>query len=238
MAQDVHYTDREMLGRCEMDVILDMLGAELAHELMHTVSVLRYLTASSAQRSAKLQELEQSEIARLLRLIGHLRRLSSPPRTRELIEVLPLLRHCAEELARDETAPAGAIRMEIHEPLWVSANRPLLCLLFRQLMWQSLSSAVSTHQILVTDAVVSEGRHAVSRELIFWTDGSHMDGAALPQLFNPWPQSPPESRFSRLATALRAARSLGWDLSCKQGRAQDELRLLIPQNSIEPGPLL
>lgn len=189
-------------------VTMDLLGAELAHEVAYPLNYFRhFLGRLSAGRGYDESDVEigREEVDRLSRMLGSLRSLQLPPQSLASLKLAPVADRAAA-LVRGLAEERGlALVVDVPADLVVRADfdRTL------QLLANLLRNAVQAAQHAV---------HLVARvdpsevTIDVRDDGSGVSPELQAEIFRPFVSGRPGGSGLGLAVSQRIARSFGWSL--------------------------
>ncbi len=234
---DEHPRDRRRLDTSRLDrqAALDLLAGEVSHELAHTLTFLRCLSAGSGPPalSSEDEQLARRQIERLQRMLRHLRQLTLPPPEREPVPGLDILRRAAAEVADLVAIKRVNFTWAVPAPLMLRSDAPLFYVLARDLLAGAARDA-ETEGTIVVQATLPSGREGGTIEV--WRSASGEAQPLARDPFDPWAATLSGNADLGLAVCYRVARTLGWELVATAETGRAGLRLLIPAASyyVEP----
>ncbi|MEO8180436.1 MAG: GAF domain-containing sensor histidine kinase [Deltaproteobacteria bacterium] len=208
---------------------LSTLGAELSHEIKHSLIFFRYLLAQAPDQRLETEDIEigQKEVSRLQRTLDNLRRLDFLPLHTQTVRLVEVVTH-AQALVRDIIREKQlAVSVEIAPDLdIIAAPDPLL-----QAMINLLRNAAQA-------APAGSGigvRTEVSGDVLnveVWDDGPGVPQGMEKTIFQPWVSLRPEGTGLGLAVVQRIVTGLGWSISVERRKSRTFFVLRINQSHV------
>lgn len=213
----------------EKALIVDTLGAEIAHEIRYPINFFRAVLGAAASLGPEDAAIGLEEVDRLDRMVASLERMAGAEaagvwRTTDVRELIGR----AESLLRDRLGPK---RMErsIAGPTDVYGNPDQLLQILMNLLCNAVeATAGRSGGRLGVDWVATPDR----AELRVWDDGPG-PGAPAQDLFAAWFTTKPNGTGLGLAIARRLADAHNFGLRCERrdGRTTFALLMPAPRNS-------
>lgn len=222
--------------RLEGQAALDVVAADVSHDIAHTLNFLRCLVGGASDTIALSSEdasLAQKEVERLRRILSHLRRLKLSPPTREPVRVLALMRRAETEIADLMVERRISASLAITEGAVLLADPRLLYILGRDML-AAVVRRTEPHSTVEVRAALPEGLSSgivEMRSSVSSATSSYED-----DFFNPWAVTLEGTASLGLSVAYRIARALGWKLSTVSVARCIGLRLTIPLAAFSPEP--
>lgn len=190
---------------------LDLLGAELAHEIAYPLNYFRHMLDRMAKgRPQQADDIEtgREEVERLRRMVTALRKLRLPPLERKPLALAPLVGHVLALLRGPIEEGVVGVRVDIPPSIRVLADPDRTLQLLLNLVRNALQAVPPEGgrvevRARADDGVVIEVRN---------------DGDAIPEhlreaIFQPWVSTRPGGTGLGLAVTQRIAAGFGWHVS-------------------------
>ena len=230
---DAHPSGLSRLDTARLDrrAALDLLAAEVSHELAHTLAFLRcsFDIAEPSAPTAEDRMLAQTQIDRLQRMLRALRQLTLPPPARERVDGLGILRHAEAETADLLATKRITLTWAAAGPLIVHTDAPLFQLLARDLLAAVVGDAEEEEASVGVQTTLPSGRTCGTIEV--WTRTAEAKQPRANPPSDPWAAMISGEAALGLVVCRRIARTLGWELSSIADAGRNGLRLLIPAAS-------
>lgn len=193
--------------RGDKELVVDVLAAEIAHELAYPLGFLRHFLRQVEQGRASEEAMlvGRDEVARLQRMLAWIRRLQIPrPSLRDVV-LADVVERTLVVLGRDLERRSQRCHVEVDAQLRVVADPdPLLQLLLNLL--RNASDAAGEAGAL---GIRTRARDAdVAIEV--WNAGPAIEEDVAGRIFNPWFTTRPDGSGLGLAVVQRVARSFRW----------------------------
>lgn len=213
-------------ARGEKRLTLEMLGAELSHEIAYPLNYFRFLL-KRAERGQPLAEpdvaIGREEVERLERMVATLRKLKPPPvKLAPLLVSGPLRR--ALELLRDPLDDLGVtVTNEVPEDLVVVADHDPLLQMFANLLRNALQAAGRGGKMGVRRVA---GIGATALEV--WDSGPGVPEEIQGKLFDPWVTAKEGGLGLGLAVTQRIVLAFGWTITFSREGGFTRFRVHVP----------
>ncbi len=213
-------------------VTMDLLGAELAHEVAYPLNYFRHLLdrlGGGRGYDDTDVEIGREEVARLNRMLGSLRSLQVPSHDVARLRIASVAER-AVALLRGQTEDKDlVIETEIDEGLTVVANFDRTLQLLSNLLRNAVQAARHGGRV-----VIGAKRHGREITIEVRDDGDGVPGALAPRIFRPFVSGRAGGTGLGLAVAQRIARSFDWTLEHQREGGWTIFRVRAPAADGEP----
>jgi signal transduction histidine kinase len=216
----------------EARLTLDLLVAELSHELAYPLNFFRYLLEHAARGEPLARqdvEIGREEVERLQRMLVSLRQLAIPPPRLEPIAVVPRLQRAVDlirELIQDKHL---TVTLDVPDGLHLRAEADPMVQLFANLLRNAAQAVEPGGRLGVRH--LNRGELQV---LEVWDSGPGIPEALTRAIFAPRFTTRPGGQGLGLAITQRIARGFGWALQLHQEPGRTCFRLVIPSSPPTP----
>jgi len=196
-------------SRGEGRVAMDVLGAELAHELAYPLAFFRHMLSRLGPGNRLDDEdieIGRDEVARMERMLASVRRLQMPPAHCVAINLRAVVDKAVSLLRADIEAKQLFVQLDVDPARSVDADPDQLLQLLANLIRNAVQAAPNGGRV----AVVSHAHDEIVFEVR--DDGSGLPDAIANRLFTPFTTTRPEGTGLGLAVAKRIAASFEWDI--------------------------
>ncbi|MCC7542869.1 MAG: HAMP domain-containing histidine kinase [Deltaproteobacteria bacterium] len=226
-ALDERRTMEVVATREDKRLAVDLIAAEIAHELSYPLTYfrhfLRQLAAGRAPKSGDV-EIGQEEVARLERMLASMRKLQIPTPALQTVSV-PLVAERARTLLASELDAMGVTAViEIAADLHVRADPDQLLQLFANLLRNGAQAASAGGRIGVRSRAEPNGGVVLE----FWDTGAGIAEHVRDTLFRPWTTGRKDGTGLGLALSLRIARAFGWSIDVDRRDAETLFAVRVP----------
>jgi C4-dicarboxylate-specific signal transduction histidine kinase len=204
---------------------LSLLSAEVIHEVTHTLNFLRFLLqqAPPGDAGTEMPRFANTEIERMQRMVGHLRRFKLPapqPTEVSLSEVVERsIARVQEPVARQDPPIESRVRSDV----WVRTDVECLASALRNLLLEARDRAPAGAALVITaEAPTQQPLHLDISD----------EGAALPDHAAAapdwWDVGPPQTPRCRRVLAHWLLQHIGWSMSYERREQRNVFRLTAP----------
>ncbi|HEU4411726.1 MAG TPA: GAF domain-containing sensor histidine kinase [Polyangiaceae bacterium] len=212
---------------------LDLLGAELAHEIAYPLNYFRHLLdrlAKGLPQKADDVEIGREEVERLRRMVAAMRKLRLPSLEHRSIAIAPLVERVLTLLRGVVEERALEVSVDVPAAVRVEADPDRALQLLANLVRNALQAApeggrVEVAAFVEASAVVIEVRD----------DGPGVPEALRDSIFHPWVSDRPGGTGLGLAVSLRIATGFGWRLGHRREGRKTVFRVEAPLGPEPPG---
>lgn len=221
-------------ARDEKRLALDLLVAELSHELAYPLNFFRYLLKQAVGGDALDRqdvEIGLEEVERIHRMLVSLRQLSIPPPRLAPIPVVPRLQRALgliRELLQDKQL---SVSFEVPEELHLMAESDPIVQVFANLL-RNAAQAVEPRGAIG----LRHFQQGHARVLEVWDSGPGIPDAIVPALFTPRFTTRAGGMGLGLAVTQRLVRGFGWSLQLHREPGRTCFRIVIPPSAEAPPP--
>jgi signal transduction histidine kinase len=231
----------ESLRRLEVDatrgeklLALNLLAAEISHEIAYPLNFFRYLLKQgSSGQGLDEQDVEigREEVDRLERMLTTLRRLQQPPQRLERVAVLATLQRALELLREPIAQQAITLTIEVPATVTVLADKDKLLQVFANLLRNAVQAVGSAGAVGVR---TDEAPAGLTIEV--WDTGPGVSEALGAAIFDPFVSGRSGGSGLGLAITQRIVRSFGWTLSFERRQARTAFLLHVPSGGDAMSP--
>jgi len=200
-------------SRGEGRVAMDVLGAELAHELAYPLAFFRHLLSRLGPGNRVDDEdieIGRDEVARMERMLAAVRRLQMPPAHCVAVHLRSVVDKSVSLLRADIENKHLFVQLDVDADRIVEADPDQLVQLLANLIRNAVQAAPISGRVAVvandTDDAVFEVRD----------DGAGLPDSIADRLFTPFTTTRKEGTGLGLAVAKRIAASFEWDIDVRR----------------------
>ncbi len=216
----------------ERQVVLDLVAADISHELAHTLNFLRYLLAAATESdslSPDESRMTQKEVERLQRVLGYLRKLKLPPPARQPVDIRDVIERARAELASLLADREILFSVAVAEGIVIRTDPHLVYILLRMMIAEVVRRAARSTAVEIHAASLEDGS---GTEIQIWGRASPVHPQLADDSFNLWTTLSNRISDQELPVAYRISRILGWQLSILRNGEREGLQIAIPTSAM------
>lgn len=220
------------VGSLDRHAALDLVAADIGHEIAHTLSFLRCLIADAtefASLSSDEVRFARKETERLQRVLGYLRKLKLPPPDCRPVRMRDVLQRSKAELVSLLMDRDVLLSVAVADGMMLRTDPHLIYILLRN-MTSEMVRRVAKSTAVEVHAAILEGGHGA--EIQVWGHASAAHPPLHDDSFDPWTTPPNGISGLELPVAQRISRILGWPLSIIRNGEREGLRIAIPASAL------
>ncbi|WP_224367532.1 sensor histidine kinase [Hyalangium versicolor] len=219
-------------ARDEKRRVLDLLSAEISHEIGHPLGFIRYLLEQISKKvplSHEDVETGRDEVERLERMRQALRRMKLPSPKLEPTHVLPPVQRALGLIREQLRTRRIQVEVEVPAELRVIADADPLVQLFSNLLRNAAEAAGEEGRVGVRSL---QGEESLLLEV--WDTGQGVPKEATSRLFQYSVSSKEGGMGIGLAISKRIVRDFSWDIQYHREAGRTCFRIFVPQAHVVP----
>lgn len=218
------------LSRGEKNLVIGLMGAQIAHEIAHPVNYFRGLVDELERGRLPSSDdvlTAREELERLGRMLTSLRRLEQPSLNLRPLQLRASVRRVADILREQLSRSEASLELDVPDGIIVNADPDPLVQLLANLVKNAIEHCEPGKRVGVT---VREGTEAVVMEV--WNTGHPIPESLRPHLFKPWLTTRREGTGLGLNIAVELVGRLRWQLEHHREEEKTIFRITIPKQLI------
>jgi signal transduction histidine kinase len=209
--------------RDEKRLALDLLSAEISHEIAYPLNFFRYLLKRESSISEEDFDVGRQEIERLERMLVTLRRLRPSPIALGPVAVNGTVQRALDLLREPIRVQHVSVSVELPPDLTVIADRDPLLQIFANLLRNAVQAA-GAHGAVGVRALV------LANQIVFevWDSGPGIADELRDKIFAPWVTTKESGTGLGLAVTRRIVHSFGWTIGVLREHERTCFRVCAP----------